>query len=397
MMHQDEEEKRLKVLKEYNILDTMPEEIYDDIAQIASSICNMPVAMISLVDKNRQFFKSHIGVDISETPIENSVCYHAVLSKDEVFEVPDLRMDDRFKTFPLVVNEPHFVSYFGVPLLNTQGIAFGALCVLSKGEVKTISEEQKKSLKKLAKQVIYILELRKKQDELAVYHEQVENYAQEMENFAFTAAHDLRSPLRAINSFLKMIEAKSNPEDEKEKVYFKFVFDSVKRMDKLIVDLLEYAKSNKKIADKEPIDVNQLVTDIFSSLIEDSMVEKPILSVDKLPEVFTSKIAINMIFHNLIDNALKYQKTDNVAAITINCIEDSKFYVFEIIDNGIGIEEEYLELIFQPFKRLHTQAEFLGSGLGLASVKKMVESLGGLISVSSQLGVGSVFTFSIPK
>lgn len=127
------------------------------------------------------------------------------------------------------------------------------------------------------------------------------------------------------------------------------------------------------------------------------MVEKPILSVDKLPEVFTSKIAINMIFHNLIDNALKYQKTDNVAAITINCIEDSKFYVFEIIDNGIGIEEEYLELIFQPFKRLHTQAEFLGSGLGLASVKKMVESLGGLISVSSQLGVGSVFTFSIPK
>src|SRR5574343_17356 len=104
MLHQDEEEKRLKVLKEFNILDTKPEEIYDDITQIASSICNMPVAMISLVDKNRQFFKSRLGVDISETPIENSVCYHAILSRDEVFEVPDLRMDDRFKAFPLVVN-----------------------------------------------------------------------------------------------------------------------------------------------------------------------------------------------------------------------------------------------------------------------------------------------------
>lgn len=397
MLHQDEEEKRLKVLKEFNILDTKPEEIYDDITQIASSICNMPVAMISLVDKNRQFFKSRLGVDISETPIENSVCYHAILSRDEVFEVPDLRMDDRFKAFPLVVNEPHFVSYFGVPLLNTQGVAFGALCVLSKDEVKTISEEQKKSLKKLAKQVIYILELRKKQEELTIYHEQVENYAQEMENFAFTAAHDLRSPLRAINSFLKMIEAKSNQDDEKEKVYFKFVFDSVKRMDKLIVDLLEYAKSNKKIADKELINLNQLVTDVFSSLVEDNLAEKPLLSKGDLPEVFTSKIAINMVFHNLIDNALKYQKSDNVAAITINYTEDSKSHIFEIIDNGIGVEEEHLELIFQPFKRLHTQAEFVGSGLGLAAVKKMVESLGGQISVNSQIGVGSVFTFSIPK
>ncbi|MCU4189509.1 ATP-binding protein [Flavobacterium sp. HXWNR29] len=398
MIHQDEQEKRLKALKEYNILDTIPEEIYDNITQIASSICNMPVAMISLLDKERQFFKSRIGIDISETPIEQAVCYEAILSEEEIFEVPDLRIDDRFKKFSLVTDDPHLVSYFGVPLLNPQGIAFGTLCVVSKDEVKTISQEQKNTLKKLAKQIIYILELRKKQEELAIYHEKVEKYAQEMEVFAFTAAHDLRSPLRTISSFLKMIEGKnSQTSDEKEKVYFKFIFDSVKRMDKLIVDLLDYAKSNKKLIDKESININQLVSDVFESLIHDNNSLKPILVTNNLPEITTSKIAINMIFHNLIDNALKYQKKDNIAQITINYIETPQQHTFEIIDNGIGINQEYLDLVFQPFKRLHTQAEYLGSGLGLASVKKMVESINGEISVSSIVDKGSIFTFSIPK
>ena len=82
MIYQDEQEKRLKALKEYNILDTIPEEIYDNITQIASSICDMPVAMFSLLDKERQFFKSRIGIDISETPIGQAVCYEAILSKE---------------------------------------------------------------------------------------------------------------------------------------------------------------------------------------------------------------------------------------------------------------------------------------------------------------------------
>jgi signal transduction histidine kinase len=398
MIDQDEEGNRLRVLKEYNILDTLPEEIYDNVTQIVSSICNMPVAMISLIDKDRQFFKSREGIIVSETPIEHSVCYHAILSKKKFFEVPDLRIDERFKNFSYVTNSPNLVSYFGVPLINPQGIAFGTLCVLSKDDVKIITDEQKATLKKLAKQLIYILELRKKQLELAIYQEKVEKYAQEMEGFAFTAAHDLRSPLRTVTSFLKMIEVKNNKiSDEKEKVYFKFIFDSVKRMDKLIVDLLDYAKSNKKLIEKEIIDVDQLVSEIFESLIRDDVSAKPILIKNNLPKIATFKTASNVIFYNLIDNAIKYQKKDNLIKITINYIETPQLHVFEIMDNGIGIENEFLDLIFQPFKRLHTQSEFLGSGLGLASVKKMVESIGGTISVSSQIGSGTVFTFSVPK
>ena len=104
-----------------------------------------------------------------------------------------------------------------------------------------------------------------------------------------------------------------------------------------------------------------------------------------------------MIFNNLIDNALKYQKEGHAAVITVNYQEEPQAHVFEVIDNGIGIETEFLELIFKPFKRLHTQAAYPGSGLGLAAVMKMIESINGTITVRSTPDEGSVFVFSIPK
>lgn len=397
MISQIEEENRIKALKEYNVLDTLPEEIFDDITLIASSICQMPIATISLVDGTRQFFKSKIGIDFTETPIEHSVCYQAILSKEEIFEVPDLRMDDRFKESPLVSEAPNLVSYYGVPLASNTGIVFGMLCVASSNKVQEINEEQKLTLKKLAKQIIYILELRKRNEELTVYHGKLSKYAEEMESFAYTAAHDLRSPIRAITSFLQLIEARSTSADEKNKNYFKIIFDSVKRLDRLIVDLLDYAKSNKKVEDNVSVNIDLLVSTIFEGLRGEYHSTSPQLVKHNLPVLSTSKVAIHMIFNNLIDNALKYQKEGHAAVITVNYQEESQAHVFEVIDNGIGIETEFLELIFKPFKRLHTQAAYPGSGLGLAAVMKMIESINGTITVRSTPDEGSVFVFSIPK
>jgi signal transduction histidine kinase len=397
MISQIEEENRIKALKEYNVLDTLPEEIFDDITLIASSICHMPIATISLVDGTRQFFKSKIGIDFTETPIEHSVCYQAILSKEEIFEVPDLRMDDRFKESPLVSEAPNLVSYYGVPLASNTGIVFGMLCVVSSNKVQEINEEQKQTLKKLAKQIIYILELRKRNEELTVYHVKLSKYAAEMESFAYTAAHDLRSPIRAITSFLQLIEARSTSADEKNKNYFKIIFDSVKRLDRLIVDLLDYAKSNKKVEDNVSVNIDLLVSTIFEGLRGEYHSTSPQLVKHNLPVLSTSKVAIHMIFNNLIDNALKYQKEGHAAVITVNYQEEPQAHVFEVIDNGIGIETEFLELIFKPFKRLHTQAAYPGSGLGLAAVMKMIESINGTITVRSTPDEGSVFVFSIPK
>ena len=389
---------RMKVLENYQILDTLPEQMYDDIIQIASFICDMPIVLLSLVDDKRQFFKSKIGINITETPIDQSVCYHAILSRDEIFQIPDLRDDARFKDNPLVTSDPNIVSYYGVPLQSKEGIYFGSLCVVSQHEPKSISEGQMAILKKLAKQVIYLLELRKVNHDLFVCQEKTKSYLTQMEEFAHTAAHDLRAPLRAVNSFLQLIASKNEDEhDEKDMKYFKFVFDNVKIMDELIVDLLEFAKSDEKIDEKDTLDLNAFITTIYHHVNENANIENSELVLDEMPTVYASKLALGIIFTNLIENALKYKKPDQVSRLEVRYKDDGFYHVFEVTDNGIGISSDYFDLIFKPFKRLHTKSEFSGSGLGLATVKKIVEKIGGFISVRSVLNEGSTFIVSIPK
>lgn len=389
---------RLRVLDAYQILDTLPEAMYDDITAIASAICNMPISLISLVDDKRQFFKSHHGIDLTGTPIEYSVCYHAIMSDADFFAVNDLRIDERFRNNPLVTQAPNLVSYYGVPLSNDQGISFGTLCVLSNNEVLLLGEEQKEALKKLSRQVVYLLELRKKNLLLESYQQLVDTYAADMEDFAYTAAHDLRSPLRSITSFLKLIES-GRPEEwsEKEMKYFKFVFDNVGRMDALIVALLNFAKSDKDLEDVESINLEDFVPEIFNSLCKEELVNTPKLIHNTLPTIEKSKLALTLIFSNLIENALKYQKPNVVPEVSIQYSQTLDQHVFDVSDNGIGIEESHFETILKPFRRLHAQSEFAGTGLGLATVKKHIDRLKGTITVRSQKDIGTTFTIAFPK
>ena len=393
-----EEQLRLKALEEYKVLDTLPEKMYDDITMIASHICEMPIVLLSLVDDKRQFFKSKIGIDVNETPVSLSVCYHAIMSEQELFEVTDLREDDRFKDNPFVTGDPKIVSYYGVPLENKQGVSFGTLCVVSQDEPKVLNEEQKNILKKLAKQVIYLLELRKQNFELKRYQEEISYYSSQMEEFAHTAAHDLRAPLRAVKSFLQLIEMKREGQlDEKEKKYFQFINTNVDTMNQLIVDLLDYAKSDSKIDEKEAIDLNAFMEQIFHNLVEHHHSSDSNLVLKLMPTIYYSKLALHMIFYNLIDNALKYRSQDRALEVKISYKSDLFHYYFEVEDNGIGIASEYYDTIFKPFKRLHTKSEYAGSGLGLATVKKIIQKLGGAITLKSVLGEGTTFLITIPK
>jgi signal transduction histidine kinase len=389
---------RLKALEAYKVLDTLPEKMYDDIVQIASFVCEMPIVLLSLVDDKRQFFKSKVGVEVTQTPIEYAVCHHAILSEEELFEVEDLRLDPRFENNPLVTEAPKMVSYFGVPLKNSEGISFGTLCVISQEEPKNLSEDKKTILKKLAKQVLYLLELRRQNFELKRYQEEVDYYSKQMEEFAHTAAHDLRAPLRAIKSFLQLIEMKREGSvDDKEKKYFEFVYTNVDTMNQLIVDLLDYAKSDSKIDEKESIDLNAFLEQIFHNLVEHHHSLDSNLVIKLMPTIYYSKLALHMIFYNLIDNALKYRSQDRALEVKISYKSDLFHYYFEVEDNGIGIASEYYESIFKPFKRLHTKSEYAGSGLGLATVKKIIQKLGGAITVKSVLGKGTAFLIAIPK
>lgn len=159
------EVKRLNVLWQYDVLDTVPEEVFDDLTELAARICEAPIALISLVDEDRQWFKSKIGLSVNETSRDVSFCAHAI-KQQELFIIPDTTKDLRFAKNPLVVSDPKIRFYAGAPLITPDGYALGSLCVIDKVP-RELKHEQKQALRVLSRHVMTQLELRRHSKDLA--------------------------------------------------------------------------------------------------------------------------------------------------------------------------------------------------------------------------------------
>ncbi len=175
----DNEKKRLKVLWQYEVLDTVPEELFDDLTELAARICEAPIALISLVDEKRQWFKSKVGTTVKETSRDVSFCAHAI-RQSGLFIVPDATQDARFANNPLVVSDPKIRFYAGAPLITPDGYALGTLCVIDKVP-RELRPDQKQALSILARHVVSQLELRRRSRELQDVHDENAGYKAEIE------------------------------------------------------------------------------------------------------------------------------------------------------------------------------------------------------------------------
>ena len=159
------EDERLAALKSHNLLDTIEEQSFDDLTKIAAAICGTPISLISLIDEKRQWFKSHHGLDATETPRELAYCAHAINDPERILEVTDAFEDERFHDNPLATGDPHVRFYAGAPLIDSNGYALGTLCVIDHVPRK-LDPLQKDALQALSRQVISAIELRKSVSDL---------------------------------------------------------------------------------------------------------------------------------------------------------------------------------------------------------------------------------------
>lgn len=250
-----------------------------------------------------------------------------------------------------------------------------------------------------------ISKIKQNEIELAQLNEQLTNQAKdlalsnkELENFAYIASHDLQEPLRMISSFLTQIEKKyGHVLDEKGKKYIFFAVDGAKRMRQIILDILEFSRVGRQELSEEEVNVKLLIEEI-SDLYKKQIEEKnATIELGPMPVIQTYRASLRQVFQNLISNALKYQEEDNKAIISIQCTKEDGFWKFSIQDNGIGIEEEFHDKIFEIFQRLHNKEDYSGTGIGLAIVKKIIEGQGGKIYLESAKGKGSIFYFTLPE
>jgi signal transduction histidine kinase len=384
---------RLEALRAYDVLDTPPEQAFDDLTRLASQICDTPVAMVSLVDGDRQWFKSKVGTDATETPRDVAFCAHAILETD-LFVVPDAEADARFVDNPLRTSGPHIRFYAGAPLITPDGHAIGTLCAIDRVP-RQLSSAQLEALRALARQAMTQFQLRRNLKQL-----------QELEtlrdSLTHMIVHDLRTPLTSLlGGLLTMAALGELNRDQAELLGMSI--EGGETLLRMINDLLDISKLEggslklecadlrvEKLVDQSLQQVTQLAAEKKIALVREIAPELPALYADE------EKLVRTMV--NLLGNAIKFTPAEGRVTLSACRSDMGKALLFSVADTGEGIPAEAFERIFEKFGQVESRqaGRKMSTGLGLTFCKMVLEAHGGRIWVESELGEGSTFRCAVP-
>jgi signal transduction histidine kinase len=401
----DDEVERLQALFEYSVLDTPSERCFDELTELAASICNTPIVLVSLIDEHRQWFKSHYGLNARETSRDYAFCAHAIL-QDEIFEIPDSTKDERFHDNPLVTGDPRVIFYAGAPLKTHSGKNIGTLCVIDNKPGK-LSDTQKRQLQLVALQVVTQLELRKSlqqkeelmNDLLDANHKTTQKN-EELFEFASRAIHDIKAPIRQIHSFSDLaVEDIQHNDIEAALKKHEFIHTICNDAKEFIQAVFNLTKAHLISPTIELVDFEQIIKQAISNY--NVLIQKNTININWTVapgiQFYSSPMRCQQIIHNLISNSIKYYNPKQPQAqvtINIHALQDAGIKI-TVSDNGLGIPDEYKDRLFEPYLRFHLRAAS-GTGLGTSIIKKHIDALKGTITFNSSEN-GTEFILTLPE
>ncbi|MEM6993472.1 MAG: ATP-binding protein [Myxococcota bacterium] len=387
-----DEAARIASLRAYEILDTPPEERFDRLTRMVAGLLDVPISLVSLVDSERQWFKSRIALPATETPRELAFCAHAILD-DVPLVVSDATRDARFADNPLVEADPHIRFYAGAPLINGAGLRLGTLCAIDR-KPRTLEPEQLEFLTEVAKIVVDEMELSAALRLSTQHATELSQKNRELDAFAHALSHDMRGPVRRIRSFCELLSEPDATAAQRAE-YLGFIQAEAETASCLVRDLGRYFEVGH-VTEAEPVAVEGALDAALATLSQRIEDAGAVIDVGALPETSTMGGLLTSVFTNLVGNALKY-RTDDPPRIEIRSRGVGELDEVRVVDHGVTIPEGRRERAFELLGRVDDRPAIAGSGIGLATCRRIVEGAGGTIRIEATPGGGTTVAFTMPR